>query len=599
MSRRDRRAGVQHGDSVDLFAEAMAHYRNGALVPAQGLCRAVLARDPRHVGSLALSGDIAQQEGRNNQAVRLLGQALALDPTHANAHDSIAMAYQALGQRDEAVRHFTLAMLLGLRNPETLIRQSAAVMPCLARLAKAGSRQLRLAELFDGEDIGPIAGDALLLAVLQSKAIFDVALERFLTAARRALLQRAGDGDLYAPGPAALRFFCGLAQQCFINEYVFAFDDAERMQSQSVHDRIARALKTGAAISPLDLIVAAAYRPLHALPLARLLLNRDWPDDIARLLTQQVREPMDEESDRPNITALTPVDDALSLQVQNQYEENPYPRWRVAPPVVQTTLEAFLRDRIGVTSLRGPINADGIDILVAGCGTGSHPINSARRFSKARVLAVDISRASLGYARRKTRELELRNIDYGQADILRLDELERRFDVVEAVGVLHHLADPEAGWRVLLSLLRPDGLMFVGLYSALARRAVTAARAFIAERGFRANAEDIRACRQEMIRRGTVPPFADFSSMSGCRDLLFNVMEHQFTIPRIKAFLDANNLTFLGFGQVPPGTMGEFRTRYPGAGHLGNLESWHAFEQAHPSAFSNMYFFWVQKRQPA
>jgi 2-polyprenyl-3-methyl-5-hydroxy-6-metoxy-1,4-benzoquinol methylase len=597
MSRKDRRAGVQGGDSSDLFAEATAHYRNGALAPAQSLCRAILARDPRHVGSLVLSGDIAQQQGRNNQAVKLLEQALAIDPTHVNAHDSIAMAYQALGQRNKAIRHYTLAVALGLRTPELLVRQSAAVLPCLNRLAKAGSRQLRLAELFGGEDVGAIAEDALVLAVLQSKAVLDLELERFLTAARRALLQRVGESEPYAAGPDALRFFCALAQQCFFNEYVFAFDDEERTQSQSIHDRIAEALKAGAEIAPLDLVVAAAYRPLHTLQLARLLLNREWPDDIARLLAQQVREPLEEISDQPDIPTLTPVDDALSLQVQDQYEENPYPRWSVEPPVVPTTLETFLRDRIGVTSLQGPINANGIDILIAGCGTGSHPIDSARRFSNVRVLALDLSRASLAYARRKTRELGLRNIEYGQADILRLDTLERRFDVIETVGVLHHLGDPEAGWRVLLSLLRPNGLMFVGLYSALARRAVTAARAYIAERGFRANAEDIRICRQEMIRRGQVPPMGDFSSMSGCRDLLFNVMEHQFTIPRIKAFLDANNLAFLGFGQVQPQVLREFKACYSGAEHLANLASWHAFEQTHPHAFSNMYFLWVQKRE--
>ncbi len=33
MSRRDRRAGGRHGDSGELFAEATAHYRNGAFVP--------------------------------------------------------------------------------------------------------------------------------------------------------------------------------------------------------------------------------------------------------------------------------------------------------------------------------------------------------------------------------------------------------------------------------------------------------------------------------------------------------------------------------------------------------------------------------------
>ena len=61
--------------------------------------------------------------------------------------------------------------------------------------------------------------------------------------------------------------------------------------------------------------------------------------------------------------------------------------------------------------------------------------------------------------------------------------LERRFDVIECVGVLHHMEDPVAGWRVLRRLLEPGGYMKIGLYSERARRHIVAARAFLAARG--------------------------------------------------------------------------------------------------------------------
>ena len=259
----------------------------------------------------------------------------------------------------------------------------------------------------------------------------------------------------------------------------------------------------------------------------------------------------------------------------------------------------FLCDRLGVSPVSWPRGTNRVDILVAGCGTGSHPVDTAQRFPQSRVLAIDLSRASLAYARRKTRALGLTNIEYGQADILKLASLDRRFDVIQAVGVLHHLADPAAGWRLLLSLLRPNGLMFVGLYSAMARRSLAAARAFIAERGYRATTDDIRACRQDLILRAGVPPFRDFSSTNGCRDLLFNVMEHQFTIPQIKAFLDANHLTFLGFEQLPTEVSERFRQQFLDATAIRDLASWHTFEQMHPLTFANMYFLWVQKREPS
>jgi 2-polyprenyl-3-methyl-5-hydroxy-6-metoxy-1,4-benzoquinol methylase/Flp pilus assembly protein TadD len=585
----------QAAKADDVYATAISHYRKGEFVQAENLCRLGLSRDPRHVRSLVLLGDVVQQGGRNKLAVKLLSQALELDRTDASAHDNIAIAYQALGRIEAAVAHFTDAIALGLRDPEILAKQSAAVAAPLKRLADAWPRQVRLAELLGAQGANAMAREAMVLALLQSKVVHDLELERFLTAIRRALLQHAIEGERQPVDDDGLAFFCALAQQCFLNEYVFALGDVEQAELQHVYDRIVAALKAGLEIAVLNLIVAASYLPLHRLPGASSLLTRTWPDAVARLLTRQIREPLEEESDRHSIPALTPIDDAVSLQVQHQYEESPYPRWTAVPQIQPTTVVHFLRDRLNIVPLPWPQTTVGVDILIAGCGTGSHSIDSALRFPKAHILAIDISRTSLAYARRKSRALGLTNIEYGQADILKLAPLDRRFDVIETVGVLHHLADPAAGWRVLLSLLRPHGLMLVGLYSATARQSLAAARAFIAERGYRATADDIRACRQELIKRSGMPPFRDFSSTSGCRDLLFNVMEHQFTIPQIKAFIDENRLTFLGFEQLPHDVLRHFQRQFPDADAMRDFESWHAFEQTHPLTFGNMYFFWVQK----
>ena len=70
---------------------------------------------------------MAQQEGCNNQAIKFLNRALAIDPRDTAAHDNIAIAYQALGRRGEAVQHFMQAIALGLSDPELLVKQSATV----------------------------------------------------------------------------------------------------------------------------------------------------------------------------------------------------------------------------------------------------------------------------------------------------------------------------------------------------------------------------------------------------------------------------------------------------------------------------------------
>src|ERR1700685_1650347 len=185
MNRKARRATAKQAESVlspavadspfhaakadDIYAAAISHYRKGEFVQAENLCRLALSREPRHLRSLVLLGDIVQQGGRNKLAVKLLGQALELDRTDAAAHDNIAIAYQTLGRMDEAVAHFPHAMALGLRDPEILVKQSAAVTAPLKRLADAWPRQLRLVALLGVPGADAMARGALLLALLQSK----------------------------------------------------------------------------------------------------------------------------------------------------------------------------------------------------------------------------------------------------------------------------------------------------------------------------------------------------------------------------------------------------------------------------------------------
>jgi 2-polyprenyl-3-methyl-5-hydroxy-6-metoxy-1,4-benzoquinol methylase len=61
--------------------------------------------------------------------------------------------------------------------------------------------------------------------------------------------------------------------------------------------------------------------------------------------------------------------------------------------------------------------------------------------------------ASLGYAARKAEEMELANLEFAHADLLQLGALDRQFDIIESVGVLHHLADPQAGFAALAECL--------------------------------------------------------------------------------------------------------------------------------------------------
>lgn len=610
MNRKERRAAGKRRDAAgknvpafgsagisiaDLAAEASRFYGMRRFNEAQEVCRHILAREPSHAQSLNLLGLMAQAAGDHRSAVKAFAKAIAADDVNAACHYNAGNSYQALGNRAKAAAHFSKALALGMDAKAVgFILQSPTVTRYVGRIAGKWPLPVTSADLFGGEGVAALASDLFLRCAMEATTLAGMQLEVLLGHVRAELLRLAGEQRRDGDDDDLIAFACALARQCFINEYVYGQTEAEAERAAALRDRLLHDLASNAAFTPLTLAVVAAYFPLHTLPAADALLRREWPPTVAGLLRVQLREPREEMEERRAIAALTPIRNDLSVEVMRQYEENPYPRWTVNP------LTAFVADRArGKTAATAEQQAER-DILIAGCGTGSHAIQIAQVYPNARLLAVDISMTSLAYARRKTRELGLRNVAYAQADILELGSIDRSFDSIESVGVLHHLAEPMTGWRVLVSLLRPGGTMRIGLYSELARRVIVEARDRIAASNYRATADDIRRCRQEIFREAdqwrTLIGAKDFYSMSGCRDLLFNVMEHRLTIPEIAAFLNEHDLSFQGFEPFDdPAVLEKFRKQFAAAADEINLDQWHRFEVDHPETFWDMYVFTVRK----
>jgi len=569
MNRKQRRAGLKHTSSA-----GGARSQSAAQLFADALR--------------------CQQENRLDEAARIYKRLLLLKPDHAEASNNLAQVLQAQGKLAEASASFarTLELMPQLQSQfGAICRTLMSVLPVLEeamrRANQAWPQRLSAERLFGSAGLAAVAADPLLLTILRSSPVRDVALERVLTMLRAALLDAIVAGS--ARDDAALAFCCALAQQCFINEHVFATTLAEDNQVELIKTNLRD-------VPPMRLAALAMYVPLHALPDAQSLLDRTWPDDIEDVLTLQLREPMEERALRSSIPQLTAIEDVTSQRVRQMYEENPYPRWvHIASNAALLPIDLYLRGMFPTAAFTPLAKTEGLDVLVAGCGTGWHAIGIAGVLQGARLLAIDLSLTSLAYAKRKTPPSLV--IDYAQADILKLGTIERRFDVIDASGVLHHMADPFAGWRTLLGLLRPNGLMHLGFYSELGRRDVVATRTFIAERGYGTSPAEIRRARQDLLATplASVTRFDDFFSTSECRDLLFHVQESRTTIPAIKAFLAEHGLKFIGFefGDV---ALRGYRALF-GERHwsMSDLDRWHEFETNYPDTFSGMYQFWVQK----
>ncbi len=604
--------------------------------------------DPRFLKAHFNLGNTFKEQGKLEAAVEHYRKALALKPDYAEAHTNLGIALNDLCEfgaaagsfinalkltetqeikdgfarcleyvyftRDDAdARHFVMRAMsepwgrpsLFVGASVSLINLNRNIKECIGRAAKAWPTRLPRQKLFGPSGLASVADDQLLKCLLENAPVCDIKLERFLSMARLALLDAATQAVVSGvPEKRVLTFYCALARQCFINEYVFSHTGEELGQAQLLRERLVEVLASGLTVPVLWLVAVAAYFPLISLPSIETLPDQSWPEPVAALLQQQVLEPLEERQLRTGIPSLTTVEDEVSRLVRQQYEENPYPRWIKSPLGGKTTtVDDFLHRQFPLVTFQPLGKSDEIDILIAGCGTGQHPIQTAQQFRGARVLAVDLSLASLSYAKRKTRELGLGNIEYAQADIMKLETIGRTFDVIESVGVLHHMADPMAGWRNLVSLLRPGGFMHLGFYSELARQHIVAARGFIAKQGYVASAVDIRQFRQDIMAMNTgleeikkVMSTPDFFTTSACRDLLFHVHEHRFTLPQIKECLGKLGLDFIGLSGLDPYTIKQYLERFPDDKAMSNIDLWSIFETEATNTFASMYQFWVQKR---
>lgn len=601
----------------------------------------LVALEPENVAALHRLGQSLRDLRRYAEAERAWRNALAFDPARPEVEADLALLLVTTGRANDAiaplfrsVAAFPAAASLRTALAESLNgvqlgETSAADRATLADLCldervwtplltptilgliddHPGFELLR-ARLAAAQDpfvpsapsIAAFLDDPLFRIALARMVVTDFPIESVLAYVRDFVLRHVPASPPWSDGVAIpLPFVCALARQCFLTSYVLRATDDELERLAALRESLEHALATGdASRATLErpLAAFALYAPLGALAGSGRLLDADagtWSDAFRPLVAEQLANPESEREIAARLPSVTAIDDGVSVSVRGQYEENPYPRWVSVNSPRAETFDALFRRLHGgapAPALPGPV-----PILVAGCGTGRHSIQVARTLPDGEILAVDLSRASLAYAARMTAGLGITNVTYVHGDILNLGALTRRFAVIECCGVLHHLADPMAGWRVLRELLEPYGLMRIALYSERGRAPVLAAREYLRSLGLPANAEGIRASRHAIAALPAEHPargimrFVDFYAQDEFRDLALHVQEHRFTLPHIARCLQALDLRLLQL-ECAPATRTRFAAAFPDRDPATDLDAWDRFEEANPDTFRNMYLFW-------
>ena len=426
---------------------------------------------------------------------------------------------------------------------------------------------------------------------LQRNVTSNAPIEFIFTHLRRYFTTHWEDHASWPRG--VLGFIASLAVQCWYNDFIYYETPEDKANLQKIltylENELAQSKKISDDTAKL-LALASCYKPLYEIYTAEAELQfaPSCKKIMEPLHKAQYKNPLYETSLIPKIKSFTEIEDATSKAVQKMYEHRPYPRW--------TSLNV-LKTSEALKNI-----SSNLEILVAGCGTGQEPAMYAAILPEARITAIDLSRASIAYGMRMAEELGFLNrITFLHGDLMKVAELNKKFDYVVSSGVLHHLKEPEKGLAAILETMKPGGKMSLSLYSKYARDlALNPASNYIKEKGYTSSLDDIRQFRQDVMKMSPDDPrtlctqAGDFFNLAECNDLLFHIQEHRYTFPLIKEMADRHGLEAYNVS-LSTHKKQVFAEMFPDS-PLSDLDKMDKYEQAHPEAFAEMYKVYFQRK---
>jgi SAM-dependent methyltransferase len=189
-------------------------------------------------------------------------------------------------------------------------------------------------------------------------------------------------------------------------------------------------------------------------------------------------------------------------------------------------------------------------ILIAGCGT-SQAARHAVRWPEATVTGIDVSTTSVHCTETLKRKHDLHNLQVHQLPIEQARELGTSFDQIVCTGVLHHLADPDAGLAALHDVLKPDGVMHLMVYAPYGRIGIYMLQEFCRRLDIGATDEGIRDVVAALRKLPPGHPLQrllqdapDFRHEAALADALLHPQDRAYSIPQLFEFLEDAGLLF-------------------------------------------------------
>ena len=172
-------------------------------------------------------------------------------------------------------------------------------------------------------------------------------------------------------------------------------------------------------------------------------------------------------------------------------------------------------------------------VLEAGCGTGQLSLFLSR-FSR-QIYSIDLSKGSLIEGEKFRKKNLIKNVFFYKMNIFKLCFKRETFDIVVSNGVIHHTANPEDAFTNLVSVLKKNGIIIIGLYHTYGRLITKIRQKLIAIFGDWMKFTDSRFKKN----------ISNSKKYAWFLDQYKNPSEKTYTLKEVYSWFEKNNIEFI------------------------------------------------------
>lgn len=450
----------------------------------------------------------------------------------------------------------------------------------------------------------------LILYFLENTNITNSLLEKNLILIRNIILKNL---DHFKENNYIIFLVTAIFSQSYLNGHIwFINNESSNFLEKLIKINIEK-IENNQQLNYKELLVIGTYINLDKIPKFKKYLTENLKKENNQIYSKIINffnKLSEDKKLTSQIKVIHPVNDNISRDIKKFYDKNFSLPWDYVTTKGEINFLDYLKINIRPIDLLGTKKFTGNPkVLYIGCGSGREALK-LNTLKNSEIDIIDVSIENLLYTQKKIVEHGIKNINLYNLDLLNIEKLEKKYDVIIADKVLNQVKDLEYSLNIILDKLNSEGFMKIILKSPISNETEERIRNKINSiKQYKENdINSLQEIRKNILesndedykKLSSMPIFYNDRSLTKFINPMYKKL---IDIKEIKNLINANKLEFIGWADfivnrtLKEAIMDLYNKNYENDYLKKNLDNWDDFERKNPIIFSDMYKFWVRKKK--